>query len=68
MLGKKTVVLALLLVLVVVSAGCRPSATPAEDTPIGLPPDVAEAAKRELSDSVDLPMGQVDIVRANQVE
>ena len=65
---KRSLVFVSLCAFVVVSAGCGPGTTPAGATPVGLPPDVAEAAKGALSNSIDVPMDQIEIVRANQVE
>lgn len=49
-------------------SGCGPRSVSAEATPLGLPPDVADAAKQELSDAIDVPMEDIAVVRANQVE
>jgi hypothetical protein len=65
---RKSLVLVSLFASVVVSAGCGPGTIPAGATPVGLPPDVAEAARRALSSSIDVPMDQIEIVRANHVE
>jgi hypothetical protein len=48
----------------VLVAGCGPRPVPAEATPLGLPPDVAEAAKQELSNAIDVPVAEIDTVRA----
>lgn len=65
---KRMIFLALLFVFALLSGGCGPRPAPAEATPIGLPPDVSEAAKQELSSEIDVPVEQIEIVRANQVE
>lgn len=68
-MSKKSSFLTLLFVAVgVLLAGCGPRPVPAEATPLGLPPDVAEAAKQELSNAIDVPVEQIDIVRANRVD
>jgi len=62
---KGTIFFALLFVFAVLSAGCGRRGAPAEATPLGLPPDVAQAAKQALSDAIDVPVEDIAIVRAN---
>lgn len=57
-----------LLVVVAMSVGCGREPVPAEATPLGLQPDVAQAAKQEVSEASGVPVEEIEIVRANQVE
>lgn len=57
-----------LLILAVVLVSCGPATQAPAATPLGLPPDVAEAAKQRLSEEVDVPVQGIEIVRANQVD
>lgn len=68
MSNRRMIPIPLLSVFAVLFAGCGSATPPAEPTPLGLPPDVAAAAKRELSDAVDVPVEDIAIVRANQVD
>jgi hypothetical protein len=68
MLKRKLNLLAWPFVFGVLLGGCGRRAVPAEATPLGLPPDVAQAARREVSSAVDVPVGEIAIVRANRVD
>lgn len=66
---KKPIFLTLLFVVLgVLLAGCGLGSVPAEATPLGLPSDVAKAAKQALSNAIDVPVEQIEIVRANRVD
>lgn len=66
---KKAIILYVsLLVLALSAAGCGSETTPEDSTPLGLPPDVSNAAKQRLSESTGVPVEEIEIVRANQVE
>ena len=59
---------AALFVLSLAAVGCGPRTVPAEATPLGLQPDVAEAAKEAVSEETGVPAEEIEIVQANQVE
>ena len=65
---KQLVVFVVAIAFAVLSAGCGQETPPAEATPLGLPQDVAEAARAALSESIGVPADEIEIVRANQVE
>jgi hypothetical protein len=54
--------------LALLAAACGPRAAPPEATPLGLQPDVAEAAKEAVSEETGVPAEEIEIVQANQVE
>jgi len=68
MLKRRSIVVGALFVIILLSVGCGPETTPEDPTPVGLQPDVAEAAKRELSEAIGVAVEEIEIVRANQVE
>ena len=68
MLRRRALVSVVLLVVVALFVGCGPRPVPAEATPLGLQPDVAEAAKEKVSEASGVPVEEIEIVRANQVE
>ena len=67
-LHRKTTIAAILLLVAIVPVGCGPAEAPAEATPVGLPPDVANAAREALSEAIGVSTEQIEIVRANRVE
>lgn len=67
-LHTRMTIAAVFFLMAIASVGCGPEEAPAEATPVGLPPDVANAAKEALSDAIGVSTEQIQIVRANRVE
>jgi len=59
---------AALVVLALAAVGCGLRTVPPEATPLGLQPDVAEAAMEAVSEETGVPAEEIEIVQANQVE
>lgn len=68
MLNNKDVLFLSILALVLTVSACGPQTVPEEATPLGLQPDVAQAAKERVSEAAGVPADEIEIVRANQVE
>jgi ABC-type glycerol-3-phosphate transport system substrate-binding protein len=67
-LKRKTIVAVALLAGTLLLVGCGSEETSGEPTPVGLQPDVAEAAKEKLSELTGVSVEEIEIVEANQVE
>mgnify|MGYP001101296747 CR=1 FL=1 len=68
MLERRVSVSVVLLVVVAMSVGCGREPVPAEATPLGFQSDVAQAAKQEVSEASGVPVEEIEIVRAKQLE
>jgi len=65
---KKSIAFVGALFIISLTVGCGAEVTPEEPTPLGLQPDVAQAAREEVSAATGVPAEEIEIVRANQVE